>query len=250
MKNKSVEIAFKKLLGNGRAWRTPVGFTSEFLEILISPLVELKEQFINLKYTHFPTFFQNKNNIINGEELFGIIQNSSNLEERANNIELSWRKLAGNSSYATLEYYLRQAGFDVYVMENISGTLPNTGTGFMYGFTQYNSSKEGKKAQYGGRSSKVIGNGMLNIAGTNREPTNILDGSSSFYVIGFFDPNDSQWDSITEIILKFKPAHTVAICQIAERKVADNEWASTEIFGDNIDGGKADTKIFREWLNK
>ena len=77
MHKKKVEISFKKLLGNGRAWRTPVGFTSELLDVFISPLSELKDRFINLKYTHFPTFFQDKNNIVNDEELFGIKDNQN-----------------------------------------------------------------------------------------------------------------------------------------------------------------------------
>ena len=46
MKKKNVEISFKKLLGNGRAWKTPVGFTAELLEVLVSPLSELKERFV------------------------------------------------------------------------------------------------------------------------------------------------------------------------------------------------------------
>jgi len=54
MKN-TIEIAFKKLLGKGRAFKTPAGFMSDFLDLLVSPFSDLKTRFLNLKFTHFPT---------------------------------------------------------------------------------------------------------------------------------------------------------------------------------------------------
>lgn len=252
MQNKVVEISFKKLLGNGRAWRTPSNFTSEFLEILISPFAELKEKFINLKYTHFPTFFQDENNIKNDEELFGIKKidiKDKTLSERAANVENHWKMLAGSSSFQEIENALIERGFKIRIEEN-SSNAPNLGSGFFYGATQYGEEKEGKKAQYGGHFSKVLGNGPLEISGMLKDPAQFLDGKNAFYIFGYFDPTDDDWNLITETILKIKPAQSVAICKIAERKIADNQYYNTTVFADRIDGGTPFTTDFVEHLNK
>ena len=48
-----------------------------------------------------------------------------------------------------------------------------------------------------------------------------------------------------------KPAHAVAVCQIAERKEADNLYAETEDedLYDVLDGGEAETEFFKEKIN-
>lgn len=246
---KNLVIAFKKMLGKGRAWISPLGFTSDFLEILVSPFLDLYDYFVNLKYTHFPSKYTDLKNILNEEDLFDIDPRDT-LEKRAEDVELSWKMLSGNSSYKTLEGFLQRAGFDVYIIENIPSETPFLGKGVNYGNTQYNGSNEDKKAQYGGHSGRVIGNGFLNIAGIVKDPVQFVDGKSAFYIKGYFDPTDKEWERIIDIVLKFKQAHAVAICQIAERKRADNEWHNTILFPDSIDGGKPSTTNFVEKLNK
>lgn len=249
MKNKNVEISFKKLLGNGRAWSCPTGFTAELLNILVSPLSEVFEHLKQMKFVHFVSITQNENNIINNEDLFGI-QPKENLEERAEDVELAWQMLTGNSNYKTLENYLQRAGFEVYIYENTSGGKPNLGQGFQYNGVQYNGEIESKPAQYGGHSGRVIGNGFLDIEGKILDPVNIVNGKHTIYIKGYFDPTDKEWERIVEITLKFKPAHVVAVCQIVERKKADNGYPDTVDFVDRIDGGYPDTTFFEEKLNK
>lgn len=241
---------FIKNLGKGRAWIACDDFTKDVFELFCSPFVDFKNYLLGLKDVHFTTKKMSEDDIQNGEILFGTNHIADTLEARANDVEMSWRMLAGNSAYATLEYYLQKAGFELFIEENTSSETPNVGQGFLYGGTSYNETKDGKKAQYGGHFSKVIGNGRLNIEGSNYEPAKFINGASSFYIIGYFDPTDEEWDYITEIVLKFKPAHTVAICKIAARKVIDNKRSSTTIFTDKVNGGSASTKVFREHLNR
>ena len=245
---KTIEIAFKKNLGKGRAWVTPKGFTSDFYDLLVSPFSELFIFFKNLKKVHFSTIELDEKNIINNEELFGITPRET-LEERAEDIDLAWKMLSGNSAFKTLEDYLQRAGFDVYISENSQETL-NLGSGFNYGSVQYDGEIDEKHAQYGGHSSKIIGNGFLNVAGKIKDPAQFVNGKHAFYIQGYFDPSEKEWDRIIEIVLKLKPAHVIAICQISERKEADNEYYNTTEFDDVIDGGFPDTTIFKEKLNK
>ena len=246
---KTVEIAFKKNLGKGRAWLTPKGFTSDFYELLVSPFSELFSYFKGLKKVHFSTVELDENNIINNEDLFGITPRNT-LEERAEDIDLAWKMLSGNSAFKTLEDYLQRAGFDVYISENTSDNTPYLGTGFNYGGVQYDGEIDDKHAQYGGHLGRVIGNGFLNIAGTIKDPAQFVNGKHAFYIEGYFDPSDGEWDRIIEIVLRLKPAHAVAVCQIAERKKADNEYYNTTVFVDKIDGGTPFTTLFKEKLNK
>ena len=115
-----IETAFKKLLGNGRAFLTPRGFTSDFLDLLISPLSELKAKLINLKLTHFPTRHLDENNVLNGEELFAIEETEGlTLPERAANVEGQWSIFGGSQSYKQLELILQKKGLPIRIIENI-----------------------------------------------------------------------------------------------------------------------------------
>lgn len=182
MKNKNVEIAFKKLLGNGRAWRTPVGFTAELLEVLVSPLSELKERFINLKYTHFPTFFQDINNIINDEELFGLkgVENKT-LEERAGDVEAQWTIFSGYQNYAQIEKILQRKGLPINVIEYVPET-----------------------ARYGKRA---IGNGNINIEGVIYDPVVVTNDENVFFVKATDFLTPAQLDSLIETVVKYRQGH-------------------------------------------
>lgn len=184
--NKTLETAFKKLLGKGRAFRTPVGFMSDFLDLLVSPLVDVKERLLNIKFTHFPTVNVDENDIVNGEELFGIKDTTGkSLEERAANVESQWSSFAGCQTFKQIENILQKKGYNVRVIENIP--------------PGYNT--------YGGR---LIGNGFIQTNSSKSDPITIKNGKYSFIVQSdnYFDENEFQ--KIVEDIAKNKPAHNGA----------------------------------------
>lgn len=182
MKNKSVEISFKKLLGNGRAWSCPVGFTAELLEVLVSPLSELKERFVNLKYSHFPSFYQDINNIVNDEELFKLKDiEGKTLEERAGDVEAQWTIFSGYQNYKQIESILQRKGLPVRVLE----TVP-------------------ENERYGKRK---IGNGNINVKGVVYEPVIITDDKHVFFVEAIDFLNTSQVESLIETVVKYRQAH-------------------------------------------
>lgn len=184
--SKTLETAFKKLLGKGRAFRTPVGFMSDFLDLLVSPLVDVKERLLNIKFTHFPTVNVDENDIVNGEELFGIKDTAGKtLEERAANVESQWSSFAGCQTFKQIENILQKKGYNVRVIENIP--------------PGYNT--------YGGR---LIGNGFIQTNSGKSDPITIKNGKYSFIVQSdnYFDENEFQ--KIVEDIAKNKPAHNGA----------------------------------------
>lgn len=182
MKN-SIEIAFKKLLGNGRAFRTPKGLMSDFLDLIVSPFSELKTRFIGLKFTHFPTHEVDKNDIINGEELFNIQDTEGKtLEERAASVEAQWSIFAGSQTFKQIENILRKKGFDVRVIENIP--------------QNYN--------LYGAR---LVGNGFVQTESGKSDPIIYRNGKHIFIVQAdeFYEENDFL--SMIETLVKNKPGH-------------------------------------------
>ena len=183
---KNIEIAFKKLLGDGRAFRTPKGFMSEFLDLLVSPFSELKTKFINLKMTHFPTVNVEENDIINGEELFGLKETESlTLEERAANVESQWSSFAGCQTFKQIETILQKKGFPIKVIENIPQT-------------------------YNLHGARIIGNGFIITQNGKSDPIQISNGKHTFIIQSnsFFD--ESEFLKIVEAVAKNKPAHNSA----------------------------------------
>lgn len=248
--NKTVEIAFKKLLGKGRAFITPIGFTSDFLALLVAPFDELKTKIINFKLTHFPTRLTDKNNIINGEELFGVTEtDGQTLEERAINVETQWGLLNGSLNWKPLQDALKKLSINVSIVENIPPKAIETGSLSLYGGFQYNEtlSKTNDFIRYGINTSRIIGNGIIELAGRKYDPCNvqnkgisqygsfnyggfdssadsliqygIMGGSKNCFFITSNEPITSkQYETLTKIVLQKKPAHTVAICDL---KISD-----------------------------
>lgn len=246
MKNKSVEISFKKLLGNGRAWSCPVGFTAELLEVLVSPLSELKERFVNLKYSHFPSFHQDINNIVNDEELFGIkgLQDKT-LEERASTVEAQWNLLSGSLNWKPLKEALNKASLNVEISENLPAKPVYSNSVSLYGSYSYNQTlKETKDfIRYGEDLNRKIGNGNIDVEGRKYDPCVLSSKTASQYgsfgygsynsdveafaqygIRGgsrncFFITSDEpitaeQYELLTKIVLQKKPAQSIAICNI------------------------------------
>lgn len=182
-----IKVTLKKLLGRGRAWLTPRGFTSELFDLIASPFADLKTRFISFKFIHFPTYLVDENNIKNGEELFGIKDTAGKtLEERAANIEGQWTALAGSQTYKQIEQILQQKGFPVRVIENIP--------------QNYNT--------YGARA---IGNGILHYKNNIKDPVVLTNGKHSFIVQSsdFFD--EQTFKNIINTLVKIKPAQNVGL---------------------------------------
>lgn len=204
---------FKKLLGNGRAWRTPFGFTAEFLDILAQPVNVIYQRIKNLKLTHFPTLFFDVNNIKNDEELFGEYPLFASDYERAEYTERNWAMLNGNLHYKELQNALKNAGFNIRIVENYLNST-DYANNFAYGTAVFGQSKNGKMTQYGGNPARLIGNGQLRIGEQATDPIRLTNGKNSFFVYGDFTPTETEWQTITNIILQIKPAQSVAICLI------------------------------------
>lgn len=244
--NKNIETAFKKLLGNGRAFRTPTEFMSEFLDVIISPLSELKSRIVQMKFTHFPTQHLNKEDILNGEELFGItdIENQT-MENRAINIETQWGLLEGSLNWKSLEKALKKLSINVSIVENVPPKAINVGSLSLYGDFQYNETLEETNdfVRYGVNASRIIGNGNIELENGLNDPCKVQNkgisqygsynyggydssidssiqygikgGSGNCFFITSEEPITSkQFELLTKIVLQKKPAHTVAICDL------------------------------------
>lgn len=209
-----ISIAFKKLLGKGRAWICADGFTSELLDVLISPLVELKERFMSLQFSHFPTTFFDENNILNGEELFAITDiNNLTLEERAARVEMQW-SLVGGQGLGYVQSVINAANLPIRVSENIPTQDLSIDVAIQYGNVQYGEDIGGYPAQYGMNSYRVIGNGLLNNAGIKQDPVNFNNYKNSFFLKGLRPITSRQWDTLTSLILAVKPLQTVAVAEV------------------------------------
>ena len=204
---------FKKLLGNGRAWRMPIGFTSDFYDIIANRLNDVFQQIKNLKFTHFPTIFFDEKNIKNDEELFNNYNDGLSDEERAALTESNWAMLCGSLHYKEIENALKTAGYNLHVVENYNNSII-TNNGFGFGSVRYGQTVSDKKVQYGGTPARIIGNGQLRIGEQATDPIRLTDGKNSFFVYGDFTPTETEWQTITNIILQVKPAQSVAICLI------------------------------------
>lgn len=183
---KTLEITFNKLLGKGRAFLTPKGFTSDIFDLFVSPLVELKDRLISFKFIHFPTALIDKNNIENGEELFEIAEiEGKTLEERAAAVEASWTGFAGSQNYNQLEKILRKKGFAVRVIEHIPQNYNLIG-------------------------KRLVGNGVVHTKDGKLDPIVIKNGKHTFIVQADEFMSKEQYESLIETLVKVKPAQNGA----------------------------------------
>lgn len=184
--SKTIEITLKKLLGKGRAWLTPKGFTSDFLDVIASPFAEIKNRIINLKLTHFPTMFVDLNNIQNGEELFTLeVDSNMNLEERAANVEGQWSIFAGGQNYKQIELILQKKGLPVRVIEHIP-------------------------QNYNLHGARTIGNGFIISQDGKDDPIKISNGKHTFVIQSDSFYDESDFLKLVEAVAKNKPAHNSA----------------------------------------
>lgn len=180
--SKTIEITLKKLLGKGRAWLTPKGFTSDFLDLIAAPFAEIKNRIINLKFTHFPTRVIDLNNIQNGEELFSLeVDSNMSLEERAANVEGQWSIFAGGQNYKQIELILQKKGLPVRVIEHIP--------------QNYN--------LYG---SRTIGNGFIQTPEGRIDPIVLTNGKHTFIIQADDFLSETEIETMIDTVVKNKPA--------------------------------------------
>ena len=179
-----ISLAFKKLLGNGRAWMCVDQFTSEFIDVITDAVAEVAKKISDLKLVHFPTKTLNENDIKNDEELFGVSA-SGTLQERAANVETQWRLFAGGQNYKQIEQLLQKRGLPVNVVENIN-------------------------ADFDLRDIDYIGNGELAQKDGKSDPVTINDGREMFYLCAERFLEDEEIDTLINTLLSCKPAQTAA----------------------------------------
>lgn len=184
MSSNKISLAFKKMLGNGRAWMCIDKFTSEFIDVLTSPVSEVAKRVLELKFVHFPTMTLNENDIQNDEELFGIAQSGS-LKERAATVETQWRLFAGGQNYKQIEQLLQKRGLPVNIVENINN-------------------------KFDLRQIDYIGNGILELKDDKRDPVVLKDGKSVFFLCPTRFLEDDEIDTLIKTLLSCKPAETAA----------------------------------------
>lgn len=244
--NNTIEVTFKKLLGKGRAFLTPRGFTSDFLDCFIAPFTVLKNKIISLKFTHFPSLFVNEINIKNGEELFDIKDTGDKtFVDRASLVEAQWGLLNGSLNWKPLEEALKKLSIKVSISENIPPKAINTGSLSLYGGFQYSEtlSDTDDYVRYGMNANRQIGNGIIEVEGKKYDPCEVENkgvsqygsycyggydsdiesyiqygikgGSANCFFITSDEPITSkQYEALVKIVLQKKPAHTVAICNL------------------------------------
>jgi hypothetical protein len=184
--------------------------------------------------------------INNFENQFNIeTNNRATIKERAKNVEMQFG-LVGGQSFEYLQHNLRNAGLDVRVVENIPPKNILSENIVQYGIIQYNADDEDEDhrqyAMYGKSGFLLIGNGILQVKEydetqhgkiiVNKDPVAIDINNNSrnnkntnntnpdilghLFLIekaggGVIDLTAGQLDILINLILKIKPADTVAL---------------------------------------
>ena len=131
---------FKRLLGDGRAWRLVNPNIKALVYALIKPFYDIRKAGYRIVYAPFLSHnnYADKDekltDVENYEDLFGIQPLSDILSERQANVEVQWA-LRGGQGFGYIQQVLERAGILSKVIENIPmKDLSNMGA-FEYGFT-------------------------------------------------------------------------------------------------------------------
>jgi len=209
---------FKILLGKSRAFHLNETNISNISKSFLTPFEELVRIFYRIAFAPFPsqntysTETEQKQDIINFENQFGISTSRATISERANNIEAQFG-LVGNQGFGYLQKAIINAGIDARVVENIPvQDLINTNL-VQYGLHQY-----GFK-QYGQSGYTIVGNGLLQIGTTNKDPAVLNDNKQCFLIEkstgGVLQITGGQYDILVDLILRIKPLEKVALLNIS-----------------------------------
>ena len=154
---------FRKLYPNGRAWKMPLG--GEF-EKINNGLAKSYERLYNDAIAVFDSILADNNNFTaddatDWERRLGIVVDSgATLADRKLAISRKYRHpgtIKARLHYLYMEGQLRDAGFDVYVHENIPEVNPNTYAG--WGSSNLTSMGSFQLGQFG--MGSTIGSGII-----------------------------------------------------------------------------------------
>lgn len=206
--------SFKRLLGNGRAWFLRAPNIQNTVKAFLKPIDDLYNNGFRIACTPFPT--QNKyNNDLEGdlklfENQFGISNPSADLNERAAHVEAQWG-MVGGQGYQYIEKALTSAGLPVKIIENLPIFDFNAASMTQFGNIEYDQTVNGTIVEYGQSGYKLIGNGMLNIAGSTYDPA-VLNNCKYAFLVECLSPlTTAQYEIMTDIILRTKPLQEVCL---------------------------------------
>lgn len=206
--------SFKKLLGNGRAWRLFSKSIKQASHAFLKPFKDLQALFWRISKTPFPT-----NNdailgdIVNYETLFDVSTKLKNPIERANNVEMQW-SLVGGQGWGYIQNVINAANLPIKVIENLPVRDLSADVAVQYGNYQYGQNLVGHTVQYGMNNYRVIGNGLLNNAGEIQDPVEFKDYKKTFFLRGLQPITQGQWGILVSLILAVKPLETVAVAEV------------------------------------
>jgi len=210
---------FKTLLGNGRAWHLIADNINDVTQAFLKPVNDLRVIFYRIAFAPFPTanIYNTQEGILsdleNFESQFGINRPSKIIVERGLNIEAQWG-MVGGQGYGYIENALKSAGLPVKVIENLPAADLSVNNVIQYGNYQYGEDIEGDAVQYGQSGYRLIGNGLLNIAGEIYDPVELTNFKDVFFVEGLQKLTFSQYDMLVDTILKIKPLNTVCLAKV------------------------------------
>ena len=211
--------SFKRLLGNGRAWRLVNANISSLVHALIKPFEDIRRSAYRIVYAPFLTsnIYASEDeqlaDVENYEELFGIEAISNILKERQANAEVQWA-LRGGQGFGYIEQVMARAGLQVKVVENIPmkdfGYLGN----FKYGYTRYGQTVNDTKVQYGASGYKLICNGALYYGQNYDDPVKITRWDKVLVITVINPMTYGQYKIFMDLLLKTRPAEYVCLCKI------------------------------------
>ena len=206
--------SFKVLLGKGRAWLLTAPNIQECVQAFLKPVYDLYNSGYRIAFTPFPVQNSYADDLADDvtlfEEQFDIEGISTDLNERAMRVEAEWG-LVGGQGYQYIENALNAAGLNVQVIENMPFQNIANENRSEYVNVQYNETIENYIIQYGEANYKLIGNGLLNIAGSIQDPITLNNCQNTFIVQCANNLTSSQYQILTDIILRTKPLPSVCL---------------------------------------
>ena len=210
---------FKRLLGDGRAWRLVNPNIQAFVYAIIKPFEDIRRAGYRIVYAPFLT--QNRyasedellTDVENYEDLFGIERVSNILSERLANAEAQW-VLRGGQGFGYIEQVMARAGIKIKIAENIPmKDLSHDGM-FQYGYTQYGQTVNEEKVQYGSSSYKLICNGSIHYGENFDDPAKITRWDKVLIITVINPLTYGQYKTFINLLLRTRPMEYVCLCKL------------------------------------
>jgi len=239
--------SFINLIGDGLAFAMRAINIQDVMNSLLSICLPLRNYYIRVSRLPFPTMKGGllpddersdadwQTDIENLEKQFGLTPNfADTLEQRATVSESMWG-LIGSQGRGYIQDALTRAGIPVFVKENLPAIDLSALGSNQYGEKQYGFNS------YGSYNLDLLGNGRIttdeNVYDPVLQPLNIIEdyGFKSYGSISYgsaysqwqnvfivegqewqqkAELTQSQYDTLVFILLKIKPAHTLAFLNI------------------------------------